>query len=164
TKAYTTRVGEGPFPTELREGPVGAHLQQQGREIGATTGRPRRCGWFDAPVVRQAARLNGLTGLAVMKLDVLDGIDPLKIAVSYRDEAGASYDALPHWTGTYGELTPVYEELPGWDTPIRGITEYERLPEKTRAYLNRISELTGVPIDIVSTGPRREETIVIREG
>lgn len=160
TKAYTTRVGEGPFPTELKEGEVAEMLQARGQEFGATTGRPRRCGWFDAMVVRQAARLNGLTELALMKLDVLDTLEKISICVGYTDEAGNRLDTLPHYLGIYGGLTPIYEEVPGWNTPLNDIKEYSKLPQATRDYVARISELVGVPVKLLSTGPRREETII----
>lgn len=161
-KAYTTRVGEGPFPTELAGDPIGEYLQKTGQEFGATTGRVRRCGWFDAVIVREAVRINGMTGLALMKLDVLDGLETLKIAVEYRDDEGNSYQSIPHWMGSQGaRLTPVYEEMPGWKTTLRGISEYDLLPQATRNYLERISELVGAPIHVISTGPRREETIVL---
>jgi adenylosuccinate synthase len=162
TKAYTTRVGEGPFPTELAGDPVGELLQQRGREVGATTGRVRRCGWFDAVIVREAVRLNGLTGLAVMKLDVMDTLERVKLAVGYRDEEGNTYDRIPHWMGSYGHVTPIYEEMPGWQRSTRGLTRYADLPTQTRAYLERVAEVVGAPISVVSTGPRREETIMVR--
>jgi len=162
TKAYTTRVGEGPFPTELAGDPIGEYLQSKGQEFGATTGRVRRCGWFDALVVRQAAQLNGLTHLAMMKVDVLDELETLRICVGYKDDEGNSYDRVPSWIGTYGgKLTPVYEEMPGWQTSIEGVTEYDKLPQATRNYLERLSELVGVPIALVSTGPKREESILM---
>ena len=162
-KAYTTRVGEGPFPTELAGDPIGEHLQRVGKEVGATTGRVRRCGWFDAVVGRESVRLNGMTGLAVMKLDVLDELDSIKIALEYRDEEGKRYETIPHWMGSEGaRLTPVYEEMPGWKVSTRGITEYDKLPQATRNYLDRIAELCGAPINVVSTGPRREETIILQ--
>ena len=163
TKAYTTRVGEGPFPTEITEGPVAELLQQRGQEVGATTGRIRRCGWFDAVVVRQAARLNGLTGLAIMKLDVLDTLETIRIGVGYTDSEGNRYDSVPHWLGSYGGLSPVFEELPGWNTPLRGITRYGKLPRAAKNYLERISAEAGVPVILVSTGPRREETIFLEQ-
>jgi adenylosuccinate synthase len=162
-KAYTTRVGEGPFPTELAGDPIGDLLQKRGQEVGATTGRIRRCGWFDAVVVREAVRLNGMTGLAIMKLDVLDTLETLKLAVGYRDEEGNTYERIPHWMGSGSSpLLPVYEEMPGWQTSTRGVTDYEALPPATRAYLERLAELCNVEIAVVSTGPRREETIVLR--
>ena len=161
TKAYTTRVGEGPFPTELKDGPVAELLQARGQEFGATTGRPRRCGWFDAMVVRHAARLNGLTEMALMKLDVLDSLETIRICVGYHDEQGNKLETIPHWVGIYGGLTPVYEEMPGWKASIEGITDYGKLPKATRNYVERLSELVGVRILLVSTGPRREETIML---
>ncbi|HKI97284.1 MAG TPA: adenylosuccinate synthase [bacterium] len=163
-KAYTTRVGEGPFPTELSGDPVGEMLQKRGQEVGATTGRVRRCGWFDAVVLREAVRVNGLSGLAIMKMDVLDELESIKLAVGYEDEEGHRYERIPHWMGNCGtSLRAVYEEMPGWHTSTRGITEYSALPAATRAYLDRITELCGVPITVVSTGPRREETIVLQD-
>lgn len=163
TKAYTTRVGEGPLPTELREDPAGKHLQERGQEFGATTGRVRRCGWFDAVVVRRAARLNGIGAQAVMKLDVLDGLERLRIAVAYRNAAGHRCEmGSGMFQGEEGWM-PEYEELPGWNTPIRGIHRLEELPKETRHYLDRIAELTGIPVGIVSTGPEREATIPMAE-
>jgi adenylosuccinate synthase len=162
TKAYTTRVGEGPFPTELKD-EVGQTLQKRGNEIGATTGRVRRCGWFDAVVVREAARLNGLDGLALTKLDVLDPLDKVKIAVAYRGPDGKEYETIPHHAGTIYDVTPVYEEMPGWQSSTRGLTDYDALPRAARAYLHRIAELTQVPVALISTGPSREETIMLKE-
>jgi len=159
TKAYTTRVGEGPFPTELAEGPVGALLQRRGQEFGATTGRVRRCGWFDAVAVRTAVRINGMAGLAMMKLDVMDPLETLKICVAYEDNRGKTYETMPHFIGLAEQLTPIYEEMPGWNETIRGITDYDTLPQATRNYLDRIAELVGAPAVLVSTGPKREETI-----
>jgi len=162
TKAYTTRVGEGPFPTEESHTEVGKTLQRLGHEIGATTGRTRRCGWYDAVVVRQAVRLNGMTHMAITKMDVLDTLDTLKIAVAYRTDKGETLNTLPHWAAAEGtHLTPVYEELPGWRTSTRGITRLEALPKAARAYLDRITQLAGIPAAIISTGPSREETIVL---
>ena len=156
-KAYTTRVGSGPFPTELLDND-GELLQSEGHEFGATTGRPRRCGWFDALLVRQAVRLNGITSMAVMKLDVLDKFDTLKIAVSYRLSNGEHTENLPR---SLKNVTPVLEEMPGWKCNSAGITEYDQLPRKMLAYLERISELVGAKVSIISTGPKREETIVL---
>ena len=156
-KAYTTRVGSGPFPTELLDND-GEFLQSEGHEFGATTGRPRRCGWFDALLVRQAVRLNGITSMAVMKLDVLDKFDTLKIAVSYRLSNGEHTENLPR---SLQNVTPVLEEMPGWKCKSAGITEYDQLPRKMLAYLERISELVGAKVSIISTGPKREETIVL---
>ena len=156
-KAYTTRVGSGPFPTELLDND-GKLLQSEGNEFGATTGRPRRCGWFDALLVRQAVRLNGISSMAVMKLDVLDKFDTLKIAVSYRLSNGEHTENLPR---SLENVTPVLEEMPGWKCNSAGITEYDQLPRKMLAYLERISELVGAKVSIISTGPKREETIVL---
>ena len=156
-KAYTTRVGSGPFPTELLDND-GELLQSEGHEFGATTGRPRRCGWFDALLVRQAVRLNGITSMAVMKLDVLDKFDTLKIAVSYRLSNGEHTENLPR---SLENVTPVLEEMPGWKCNSAGITEYDQLPWEMLAYLERISELVGAKVSIISTGPKREETIVL---
>jgi len=156
-KAYTTRVGSGPFPTELLDND-GELLQSEGHEFGATTGRPRRCGWFDALLVRQAVRLNGITSMAVMKLDVLDKFDTLKIAVSYRLSNGEHTENLPR---SLENVTPVLEEMPGWKCKSAGITEYDQLPREMLAYLERISELVGAKVSIISTGPKREETIVL---
>jgi len=156
-KAYTTRVGSGPFPTELLDND-GELLQSEGNEFGATTGRPRRCGWFDALLVRQAVRLNGITSMAVMKLDVLDKFDTLKIAVSYRLSNGEHTENLPR---SLENVTPVLEEMSGWKCNSAGITEYDQLPRKMLAYLERISELVGAKVSIISTGPKREETIVL---
>ena len=156
-KAYTTRVGSGPFPTELLDND-GELLQSEGHEFGATTGRPRRCGWFDALLVRQAVRLNGITSMAVMKLDVLDKFDTLKIAVSYRLSNGEHTENLPR---SLENVTPVLEEMPGWKCNSAGITEYDQLPRNMLAYLERISELVGAKVSIISTGPKREETIVL---
>jgi adenylosuccinate synthase len=156
-KAYTTRVGSGPFPTELLDSD-GELLQSEGNEFGATTGRPRRCGWFDALLVRQAVRLNGISSMAVMKLDVLDKFDTLKIAVSYRLSNGEHTENLPR---SLENVTPVLEEMPGWKCNSAGITEYDQLPREMLAYLERISELVGAKVSIISTGPKREETIVL---
>ena len=161
-KAYTTRVGEGYFATEQKDNAIYRTLQERGQEVGATTGRVRRCGWFDAVVVREAVRVNGIASLAVMKLDVLDTLPTVRIAVAYRDADGTRYDHVPHWMGQYGAVEPIYEDLPGWQTSIVGITEPEKLPPQARAYLDRMEELAGAPISLISTGPRREETILMR--
>jgi len=159
-KAYTTRVGAGPFPTELLDD-MGKHLATVGHEFGATTGRPRRCGWFDAVSLRRAVYTNGLTGLCVTKLDVLDGLEEIKICVGYRLD-GKEIATLPLLIDRYEECEPVYESMPGWQTPTNGITEYDALPVQARDYLARLETLLGVPVDIVSTGPGRE-AIVIRQ-
>lgn len=161
-KAYTTRVGEGPFPTELPEGDaIGDALQVKGHEYGATTGRRRRCGWFDAVVANDAVRLNGLTGFAVTKLDVLSGLRKLKIATSYQVE-GMSYGYMPENIRKAGLAQPVYEEVDGWVTELPGIRSYEDLPEQAKSYLKRLEDLTGVAPAIVSVGPDREETLLLR--
>jgi adenylosuccinate synthase len=159
-KAYTTRVGAGPFPTELFD-ENGEHLSRVGHEFGAVTGRPRRCGWFDAVSLRRAVLHNSLSSLGVTKLDVLDGLDTLRIATGYRID-GEVHEQPPLLPFRYAECEPVYETLPGWKEPTSGITEFARLPENARRYLARVEQLAGVPIDIVSTGPDRTETIVLR--
>jgi adenylosuccinate synthase len=160
TKAYTTRVGGGPFPTELSDG-VGEQLRQRGQEFGATTGRPRRTGWFDAAALKRSIQLNGLSGLCITKLDVLDGVESVKICVGYRIEGELS-EILPVGAEELERCEPVYEELPGWKESTVGIRDYDALPRAARDYLKRIEALAGVPIDIISTGPDREETIVRR--
>jgi len=161
-KAYTTRVGEGPFPTELND-ETGTLLAKEGSEFGATTGRPRRCGWFDACLLKKAVRLNGLTHLAITKLDVLDKLETIKICTSYQDRQGNRFDSLPGNQQLQNEITPVYEELDGWLTNSSGITKIEALPEKARHYLNRIEKILEVPIFLISTGPKREETIILED-
>lgn len=158
TKAYTTRVGSGPFPTELFD-EVGEHLAKVGHEFGATTGRARRCGWFDAVSMRRAVTLNSLSGLCLTKLDVLDGLEEIRIATDYQDggEWGA-YDAE-----FYETVTPTYETLKGWSQSTIGITKFDDLPQNAKLYIKRIEELVGCPIDIISTGPDREQTIVLRD-
>jgi adenylosuccinate synthase len=160
TKAYATRVGEGPFPTELSDD-VGERLRQRGREFGATTGRPRRTGWFDAAALKRSIQLNGVSGLCITKLDVLDGVEVVKICVGYELEETFS-EILPVGAEELERCQPVYEELPGWMESTVGIRSYESLPKGARAYLKRIEELAGVPVDLISTGPEREETIVRR--
>ncbi len=159
-KAYTTRVGAGPFPTELFDD-MGRHLAQIGAEFGATTGRPRRCGWFDAVSLKRAVFTNSLTGLCVTKLDVLDGLEEVKICVGYRLD-GELIQTPPLLMDRYGECEPVYETMPGWQTATSGVTSYAQLPGSARAYLARIEEILGTPVDIVSTGPGREAVIVRR--
>ena len=160
TKAYSTRVGEGPFPTELSDG-VGERLRQRGQEFGATTGRPRRTGWFDAAALKRSIQLNGLSGLCITKLDVLDGAQTVKICTGYEID-GALSDILPVGAEELERCVPVYEDLPGWMESTVGVKAFERLPAAARTYLNRIQQLTGVPIDLISTGPERDETIVMR--
>jgi len=160
TKAYSTRVGSGPFPTELSDA-VGEGLQERGQEFGATTGRVRRCGWLDAVVLRYAVRVNGCTSLAVTKLDVLDGSRQLKIAVGYRHK-GKLYRDMPADLQVLTDCEPVYEVMPAWMGSTTAVTSYKALPREAKRYLNRIEELTGCPIDIVSTGSHREHTIVLK--
>ena len=159
-KAYTTRVGAGPFPTELFDD-MGQHLARIGAEFGATTGRPRRCGWFDAVSLKRAVFSNSLTGLCVTKLDVLDGLEEVKICVGYRFD-GDLIETPPLLMERYGECEPVYETMPGWQTATSGVTAYAKLPDSARAYLSRIEEIVATPVDIVSTGPGREAVIVRR--
>jgi adenylosuccinate synthase len=159
-KAYTTRVGSGPFPTELFDD-VGAGLAKRGNEFGSVTGRPRRCGWFDAAALKRSIQINGVSGLCVTKMDVMDGIEVIKLCTGYRIN-GEVVDILPVGAEELSGCSPVYEELPGWSESTFGIKRYEDLPENARKYLKRIEEVTGAPIDIISTGPDREETIVLR--
>ncbi len=160
TKAYTTRVGSGPFPTELDDD-VGRQLANRGNEFGSTTGRPRRCGWFDAAALKRSIQINGISGLGVTKLDVLDGMETVQLAVGYRVNGGES-DILPVGAEELEECEPVYEEWPGWNETTVGLTRLEQLPEAARSYLKRIEQVCGVPIDLISTGPGREQTIVLR--
>ena len=160
TKAYTTRVGGGPFPTELTD-EVGESLKARGQEFGATTGRARRCGWFDALLLRHAVRVNGLTSLAVTKLDVLDGFEELKICNGYRYK-GKLYKEMPADLEILTNCTPVYERFPGWSSDTTGVTAYKKLPVRAKRYLSRIEELTGCPIDMISTGSKREHTVVLK--
>ena len=160
TKAYTTRVGSGPFPTELFD-ETGARLAERGHEFGATTGRPRRCGWFDAVALRTAVNINSVSGLCLTKLDVLDGLDEISICVGYQDADGNAANN-PIDAEDYEALTPVYETVPGWQDSTVGAKRVEDLPAAAMDYIRRIEALVGAPIDIISTGPDREETIVLR--
>ena len=160
TKAYTTRVGGGPFPTELWDD-VGKHLATRGNEFGATTGRPRRCGWFDAAALKRSIQINGVSGLCVTKLDVLDGVEELKLCTGYRLD-GKFSDILPVGAEEIARCEPVYETMPGWSESTVGLKALDALPASARRYLSRIEELCGVPVDIISTGPDREETILLR--
>ena len=157
-KAYTTRVGEGPLPSEL-SGPMAERLREGGQEYGASTGRPRRCGWFDAVVVRYAVRVNGLDALALTKLDVLDGLDRIEVCTGYRS-GGTVLREFPSDLRQLAASEPIYETMPGWHEPTRGARSYEDLPEAARAYVARLEEVSGAPIAIVSTGSDRDETIV----
>ncbi len=160
TKAYTTRVGSGPFPTEL-ECEIGAYLGEKGHEFGATTGRKRRCGWFDIIAVRHANRINSVTGVCLTKLDVLDGLETVKICIGYQDAAG-NPTGIPFDAEGWEEIQPVYEEMPGWKESTVGARTLEELPANARAYISRLEELMATPIDIVSTGPDRIQTVVLR--
>ena len=157
-KAYTTRVGAGPFPTELFDD-QGAHLARVGAEFGATTGRPRRCGWFDAVALRRSIINSSVSGLCVTKLDVLDDLAAIQICVGYTID-GNAIPGLPAVSDQFAECAPVYEEWPGWQESTVGVTNFDDLPQKARDYLTRIEELAGVPVDIISTGPDREQTII----
>ena len=161
TKAYATRVGSGPFPTELFDD-VGERLAERGNEFGATTGRPRRCGWFDAVAIRQVVQINSLSGLCLSKLDVLDGLDTIRICVGYQDSTGTP--VRPRFDSEfYSEIRPVYEDLPGWRGSTAGARSLDELPDAARAYIERIEETVGAPIAVISTGPDREETIVLED-
>ena len=158
TKAYCTRVGEGPFPTELFD-ETGELLRKKGNEFGAVTGRPRRCGWFDGAALRRAVQINGLTGLAIMKLDVLDGMDTVKLGVGYLYK-GEKIDIMPAGADAVAECEPIYEKFPGWKESTFGVQKWEDLPESAQRYLTRLAEVAGAPIAVVSTGPDRVQTIL----
>ncbi|MEM0954590.1 MAG: adenylosuccinate synthase [Pseudomonadota bacterium] len=160
TKAYTTRVGSGPFPTELFDS-TGEHLANRGHEFGATTGRPRRCGWFDAVALRSAVQINSVSGLCLTKLDVLDGLETIQICVGYENSDGEPVP-YPVDSDDYEGLVPRYEEVPGWSESTIGAKSLEELPANARSYIQRIESVVGAPIDIISTGPDRVETIVLR--
>jgi adenylosuccinate synthase len=160
TKAYSTRVGSGPFPTELND-QTGAHLREKGQEFGSVTGRPRRCGWFDAAGLKRAVQLNGTTGLCITKLDVLDGLPTVRLNTGYR-MGGESIDILPYGAEAVSRCEPVYEDFPGWSESTFGVCQWEQLPANARRYLDRLSEVLGVPIDLISTGPDRDQTVVLR--
>ncbi|NNL56956.1 MAG: adenylosuccinate synthase [Pseudomonadales bacterium] len=161
TKAYTTRVGSGPFPTELDDR-VGEHLASRGHEFGATTGRARRCGWFDAVAVRRAVQLNSLSGICLTKLDVLDGLDEIKICTGYQDANGQTLN-LNTDSAHFAQLVPVYESHPGWQESTVGVKTYADLPAAARNYIERLEVLAGTSVDIISTGPDRAETIVLND-
>ncbi|MBV1921247.1 MAG: adenylosuccinate synthase [Pseudomonadales bacterium] len=160
TKAYTTRVGSGPFPTELFDA-NGEHLAEKGHEFGTTTGRARRCGWFDAVALRRSMQINSVSGLCLTKLDVLDGLEVIRICIGYNDENGNPVDLFPIDAADYDGLQPVYEDMPGWSETTYGVKTMEGLPQAARNYIARLEEVVGVPVDIVSTGPDRVETIVL---
>jgi len=160
TKAYTTRVGSGPFPTELFD-QMGEHLATEGREFGATTGRPRRCGWVDTVALRRAIHMNSISGLCITKLDVLDGLESIQMCVGYRCD-GKETDSLPAGNEQFAEVTPIYNEFSGWQESTIGMQDFNSLPENARTYLRHLEEVMETPIDIVSTGPDRAHTIVLR--
>jgi adenylosuccinate synthase len=159
-KAYATRVGAGPFPTELDD-EIGEKLRVKGNEFGSVTGRPRRCGWFDAAALKRAVQLNGLSGICITKLDVLDGLDVVRVAVGYRT-MGGTRDILPVGAEALAICEPVYEEFPGWKESTVGVKAFDKLPGNAQKYLRRLEELVKAPIALISTGPDREETIVLR--
>lgn len=160
-KAYVTRVGGGPMPTELHD-TVGEHLSRVGKEVGATTGRARRCGWFDAVAVRHAVRINGMSGIALTKLDVMDGLEKVKICVAY-ERNGSRMDSIPSDPTILEVCEPIYEVMPGWNTATTGVQHIENLPQAARNYIKRLEELTGVPVAILSTGPDRVHTHIIHD-
>jgi adenylosuccinate synthase len=167
TKAYTTRVGAGPFPTELYDGealndPIGAHLAKEGHEFGSTTGRPRRCGWLDAVSLRRSVEINSLSGICLTKMDVLDGLETLRIAVGYNCD-GQDLDVPPIGADAYEQCKPSYIEVPGWKESTVGIRSYEELPENAKAYIKKIEEVVGITVDIISTGPDRADTILMKD-
>ncbi|OQS39288.1 adenylosuccinate synthase [Chromobacterium haemolyticum] len=159
-KGYTTRVGSGPFPTE-QENDIGMFLAKRGNEFGSVTGRPRRCGWFDAAALKRSIQINGVSGLCVTKLDVMDGLEEIKLCVGYTLD-GEKVEILPFGSDAVSKCVPVYETMPGWSESTFGTKRWEDLPANAQAYLTRIAEVCGAPVDIISTGPDREETIVMR--
>ena len=161
TKAYATRVGSGPFPTELLD-ETGMMLATVGKEFGSVTGRPRRCGWFDGAALKRSVRLNGISGLCITKLDVLDGLPVLKMGVGYELD-GQICDVLPYGAAAVARAKPILEEMPGWTESTVGVTDFNKLPANAQRYLKRLSEVCGIPIDMVSTGPDRNETIMLRD-
>ncbi|MBA3581720.1 MAG: adenylosuccinate synthase [Gammaproteobacteria bacterium] len=161
TKAYTTRVGAGPFPTELFDA-MGEHLAKRGHEFGSTTGRARRCGWFDAVALRRAVQINSVSGLCVTKLDVLDGLETLRICVGYKVD-GKELDMPPVGAEAYAACEPVYIDMPGWQTSTVGVRQFDKLPIEAKNYLHKMQEVVGIPIDIVSTSPDRDDNILLRD-
>lgn len=160
-KAYTTRVGGGPFPTEL-DCDVGQHLGEKGHEFGATTGRKRRTGWFDAVAMRRAVQINSISGFCLTKLDVLDGLETLRICVGYKHSDGSIKQIPPMAADDYEAIEPVYEDMPGWSANTFGLTDYAQLPQQAKDYIKRLETITGVPVDIISTGPDRNHTMILR--
>ena len=159
-KAYTTRVGEGPFPTEQKNA-IGQFIGERGHEFGTVTGRPRRCGWFDAVLVRQTARTSGIDGLALTKLDILDGFDEIKVCVGYKLD-GREIDYLPAGEQAQARVEPIYETIPGWKEPTAQARSWAELPAQAIKYVRRIEELTGCPVALLSTSPEREDTILMK--
>ena len=159
-KAYTTRVGEGPMPTELFDA-MGEHLARRGHEFGSVTGRPRRCGWFDVVALKRSIINNSVTGVCITKLDVLDGLDTIRICVAYKTPLG-EVKIAPTGAESFAESEPIYVDMPGWKASTVGLTRYEELPENARAYLKKLEELMGVPLSLISTGPDRSQTIVLQ--
>jgi len=162
SKAYTTRVGGGPFLTELQDA-VGKRLAERGNEFGAVTGRPRRCGWLDVVLLRRSIELNSITGICLTKLDVLDGLETIRIAVAYRDQSGHLIHHPPQMADDFTNLEPVYEDMPGWTESTADVVTLEGLPANALAYVKRIESLLGVPVDMLSTGPERDSTIILRD-
>jgi adenylosuccinate synthase len=160
-KAYTTRVGSGPLPTEIKDS-LGDNLRERGGEYGATTGRPRRCGWLDMVVLRHSVRINGITGIAITKLDILDGLDSIKICTSYQYK-GKIYEEFPKEINIFEECTPVYEEVEGWDTSTFGMKDFKKLPKAAKAYIRKIERMLRVKVNLISTGQRRDELILLKE-
>jgi adenylosuccinate synthase len=160
-KAYTTRVGSGPFPTEIKDA-LGEEIREKGGEYGATTGRPRRCGWLDMVILRHSARINGLTGIAITKLDVLDGIQTIKICTSYKYK-GKMYNDFPKEINIIEECAPLYEEVEGWSTSTAGIRDFKKLPKAAKAYVKKIETMLGVEVQLISTGQRRDEIIHLKK-
>jgi adenylosuccinate synthase len=160
-KAYTTRVGSGPFPTEIKDD-LGEKIRESGGEYGATTGRPRRCGWLDMVVLRHSARINGITGIAITKLDILDGLDVIKICTSYKYN-GETYEEFPKEINVFEECEPVYEEVEGWSASTSGIRDFNELPKAAKAYIRKIEKLLGVKAHLISTGQRRDELILVKD-
>jgi adenylosuccinate synthase len=160
-KAYTTRVGSGPFPTELHDS-IGRKLRKQGGEFGATTGRPRRCGWLDTVVLQHSARVNGFTGLAITKLDILDHLERIKICTAYQYK-GKRFTELPKDMHVFDACTPVYKEVKGWNSSTLGVKSFKKLPERAQAYIKMIEDLIATRIDIISTGQKRNELIIMKD-
>ncbi len=161
TKAYTTRVGSGPFPTELFDS-TGEHLAKRGHEFGATTGRPRRCGWFDAVLLRRAIQINSITGLCLTKMDVMDHLETIKICVAYQLPDGSQTNYPPMDADQFEQMTPIYEEVPGWQANSQDVQSYNDLPENAKAYIEKLESILEVPIHLISTGPERDALIVVQ--